>query len=42
MADFIHPDYHQQNWLYKDIAAGAVFCGNYIHIGLIIYVPRIF
>jgi diacylglycerol kinase (ATP) len=37
MADFIHPIF-TKNWLYKDIAAGGIFCRfNSIAIGLIIY-----
>ena len=42
MADFIHPEYHQQIGRIKDISAGAAFIAAIIAviIGLIIYVPK--
>ncbi|PKP11245.1 MAG: diacylglycerol kinase [Bacteroidetes bacterium HGW-Bacteroidetes-3] len=42
MADFIHPEYHQQIGRIKDISAGAAFFAAIIAviIGLIIYVPK--
>ncbi|GGW70261.1 diacylglycerol kinase (ATP) [Winogradskyella epiphytica] len=44
IADFIHPEYHKQIGLIKDIAAGAVFLASIIAmiIAGIIYIPKIF
>lgn len=42
IADFIHPEQHQQIGRLKDIAAGAVFIAAIIAVivGLIIYIPK--
>lgn len=42
LADFIHPEYHEQIGRIKDISAGAAFFAAIIAIiiGLIIYVPK--
>lgn len=43
MADFVHPEFHTQIGLIKDISAGAVFWAALCSfgVGLIIYVPYI-
>lgn len=42
IADFIHPEYHKQIGLIKDISAGAAFFAAIfaVIIGLIIYIPK--
>ena len=42
IADFIHPEYHKQISIIKDISAGAAFFAAIIAIiiGLIIYLPK--
>ncbi|MBL4744810.1 MAG: diacylglycerol kinase family protein [Flavobacteriaceae bacterium] len=42
IADFIHPEYHKQIGVIKDVAAGAAFFAAIfaVIIGLIIYVPK--
>ncbi|MBL4724811.1 MAG: diacylglycerol kinase family protein [Lutibacter sp.] len=42
IADFIHPEYHKQIGIIKDISAGAAFFAAIfaIIIGLIIYLPK--
>jgi diacylglycerol kinase (ATP) len=44
MADFVHPDQHQQIGRIKDMAAGAVFIAavTAVIVGLFIYIPKIF
>lgn len=42
IADFIHPEYHKQIGIIKDISAGAAFFAAIfaVIIGLIIYLPK--
>ncbi|PCH77894.1 MAG: diacylglycerol kinase [Flavobacteriaceae bacterium] len=42
IADFIHPEYHKQIGVIKDVSAGAAFFAAIfaVIIGLIIYVPK--
>lgn len=42
IADFIHPEYHKEIGVIKDISAGAAFFAAIfaVIIGLIIYVPK--
>ena len=42
IADFIHPEYHKQIGIIKDISAGAAFFAAIfaLIIGLIIYLPK--
>ena len=42
LADFVHPEYHEQIGRIKDISAGAAFFAAIfaVIIGLIIYIPK--
>ena len=42
IADFIHPEHHEQIGIIKDVSAGAAFFAAIfaVIIGLIIYVPK--
>src|SRR5690606_5259123 len=42
IADFVHPDFHNQIGFMKDVAAGAVFFAaiTAVIIGCIIYIPK--
>lgn len=44
LADFIHPNYHKEIGLIKDVAAGSVFiiAMGAITAGILIYYPKIF
>ena len=44
IADFIHPEHHNQIGRIKDIAAGAVFIASVTAViaAMIIYIPKVF